>query len=145
MARPVCIRKSLAPRRSGWAMSSEPRVMVAKVVEVEEKRLRNGKRFVSVALDRCHADVLRFHAPLQSNRPACARKRRKVGLPEHTFYGIETWLVAPGKAPRQISGDFGFVDPIGAPARFSLADATAAEIPVGSQLELRLVTTEKNG
>ncbi len=119
--------------------------MVAKVVEIEEIRLRNGKRFLSVGLDRSHADVLRFHAPLQTNRPASARKRRKVGLPQHTFCGIETWLVPPGRAPRQVRGDFGFVDPITAPARFSLADATAADVPVGSELELRIVSSEKNG
>lgn len=133
----------------GWrktlVMSPAQPVMIAKVVEVEEVRLRNGKRFVSAGLDRSHADVLRFHAPLETNRPASTRKRRKAGLPEHTVYGVETWLVPPGGAPRQVIGDFGFVDPITAPATFSLADATAADVPVGSELQLKLVTTDRNG
>ncbi len=126
-------------------MSPAPRVMVAKVVEVEEIRLRNGKRCVSVGLDKSHADVLRFHEPLQTNRPASARKRRKAGLSKHTFCEIETWLVPPGGAPRQIRGSFGFVDPITAPARFLLTDAAAADVPIGSELELRVVTNERTG
>jgi hypothetical protein len=119
-------------------MSPAQPVMVARIVEVEEIRLRNGKRFVSVRLDKSHVDVLRFQATLPNNRPASARKRRKSGLPEDTFYNVETWLVPPGAVPRQVTGASGFFKSATEPARFSLSDLTAADVPVGSVLELRV-------
>ena len=120
-------------------MSPAQPLMIAEVVEIEQLRLRNGKRVVLVGLDRSHAEVMRFEAPLQTNRPASARKRRKARLPEDSFSCLQTWLVPPGGTPRQVKGAFGFVDPITAPARFSFTIDTAVNIPIGSKLELRVV------
>ncbi len=116
-------------------------MMNATIVEVEERRLRNGKRLVVLGLDKSYLEVLRFEAPLGKNRPTSARKRRKAGLPEHAFYGVEIWLVPPAAPPRQVRGDFGFVDPITGPASLTLSDESAADIPIGSKLELRIRRT----
>jgi len=125
-------------------MSIAKPVMNAQIVDAEEIRLRNGKRCVSVSLDRSHAEIVCFQAPVQMDRPVHARKRRKRGLPEHNFYGMETWLVPLDSPPRQLRGSFGFVDPITAPARFSFVDEIAVDILIGSQLELRMVLKETN-
>jgi hypothetical protein len=121
------------------------KVLKARAVRIRESHLRDERCVYSVGLDVSYLSVLPFQRPLESNRPASRRKRRKTGLPGNRFLEFQVWIGRGPDSLRQVKAELGFSDPLDAPAVLSVEAEEARDIREGDLVELRIVEVVRRG